>query len=291
MAEQSNELDLGAVLRALRRKADLSQRELAALAGVPKSTLSRIEAGRATDPKFRTVERLVLAAGGRLGFGELATDPNQGELATDPNEGMRDAAGRHYPAHLDVREVHEPKDWAGAWWAYWYDLPPERWPLRVPAATYDLSRERRNRRRWREEVRRTVRLRRVNKDLPAEVWQWVAELPDGRMVGELRARVRTERPIYQDLAVGGYPASDRGPTGGEDFAAREVLLIGVVVAPSCRALGIGRRLIGELTMEMDRTGLVVARVTTDLGDASGFLMSCGFRLAAWRPLALTLSRR
>ena len=282
MAEQSNGLDLGAVLRAMRRKADLSQRELATLAGVPKSTLSRIEAGPATDPKFRTVERLVLAAGGRLGFGELGPDPN---------EGMRDAAGRHYPAHLDVREVHAPKDWAGAWWAYWHDLPPERWPLPVPDATYDLSRERRNRRRWREEVRRTVRLRRVNEDLPAEVWQWVAELPDGRMVGELRARVRSERPIYDDLALGGYPANDIGPTGGQDPAEREVVLVGVVVAPSCRALGIGRRLIGELTMEMDRTGFAVARVTTDLGDASGFLMSCGFRLAAWRPLALTLSRR
>ena len=57
------EMKLGEVLRSLRRRADLSQRELAARAGVPKSTVSRIESDEAWNPSFRTVERLVRAAG------------------------------------------------------------------------------------------------------------------------------------------------------------------------------------------------------------------------------------
>jgi transcriptional regulator with XRE-family HTH domain len=38
-------LDPAVTLRALRRRADLSQRELADLAGLPKSTITRIESG------------------------------------------------------------------------------------------------------------------------------------------------------------------------------------------------------------------------------------------------------
>ncbi|MET0417539.1 MAG: helix-turn-helix domain-containing protein, partial [Actinoplanes sp.] len=62
----TGEADLGSLLRALRRRADLSQRELAERAGVPQPTLARIESGRAIDPRYRTVERLVRAAGGDL---------------------------------------------------------------------------------------------------------------------------------------------------------------------------------------------------------------------------------
>ncbi|SCL24924.1 Helix-turn-helix domain-containing protein [Micromonospora nigra] len=40
-------LDLGVLLRAARRRADLSQRELAVRSGVPHSTVARIESGRA----------------------------------------------------------------------------------------------------------------------------------------------------------------------------------------------------------------------------------------------------
>ncbi|MDW5327616.1 helix-turn-helix transcriptional regulator [Plantactinospora sp. KLBMP9567] len=178
MTGQGEPLDLGGLLRKLRRQADLSQRELAVLAGVPKSTISRIEAGRARDPKFRTVERLVLAAGGTFGLDGLPPHPH---------EHRRDEGGRRYPAHLDVRDVYGPKDWPGAWWAHWYTLPPERWPLRVPEATFDLCRDRRDRRRWRAEVRRRVRLRVVTEGLPPGGWQWVAELPDGGLVGGLRA--------------------------------------------------------------------------------------------------------
>ena len=178
---------------------------------------------------------------------------------------------RHYPAHLDVREVRHPKDWAGAWWAYWYNLPPQRWPLRVPAATYDLCRERRDLRRWREEVRRSVRLRRVTAGLPVGAWQWLAELPDGSPVGELRARRR-----------GGYPS---------DYGAAEpaVVLDSVFVVSDCRRLGIARRLMAELTAEMDRSEIQVARVVVDHGEVR-FYAACGFQVEATRPVKLTLTR-
>ncbi|MFD0788678.1 helix-turn-helix domain-containing protein, partial [Micromonospora azadirachtae] len=48
-------VELGRTLRALRRRADLSQRELAQRSGVPQATLARIESGRARDPRFRRV--------------------------------------------------------------------------------------------------------------------------------------------------------------------------------------------------------------------------------------------
>jgi transcriptional regulator with XRE-family HTH domain len=59
-------IDFGATLRALRRRGDLSQRELAGRAGVPASTVGRIESGASPDPRFRTIERLVVAAGGSV---------------------------------------------------------------------------------------------------------------------------------------------------------------------------------------------------------------------------------
>ena len=51
---------------ALRRRADLSQRELAALAGVPASTVARLESGATTDPRLSTMAKLAAAAGHRL---------------------------------------------------------------------------------------------------------------------------------------------------------------------------------------------------------------------------------
>jgi transcriptional regulator with XRE-family HTH domain len=54
--------DLGACLRALRRRADLSQRELAQRAGVPQSTVSRLESGDVSNPRLQTLKQIVEAA-------------------------------------------------------------------------------------------------------------------------------------------------------------------------------------------------------------------------------------
>jgi len=53
------------LLRRARRRAKLSQRQLAAIAGVPQSTVARIELG-ALSPRTDTLERLLRAAGQAL---------------------------------------------------------------------------------------------------------------------------------------------------------------------------------------------------------------------------------
>ncbi|WP_405102739.1 GNAT family N-acetyltransferase [Micromonospora sp. NBC_01412] len=279
--EAPEPVDLGVLLRALRRRADLSQRGLAERSGVPQATLARIEVGRVADPRFRTVERLVRAAGGRLAIG--APDAHGPDGPPDdvvavpgvPHDGMRDEAGRRYPAHLDVWEVHDPRDWPGAWWAEWYKLPPERFPRPVPAATYELGRRYRDQRRWADRVRREVAVRQVTDDgLPSTCWRFVAELPDGRVLGELRAHERSPRLLYGDLVEAGE---------------REIVLDGVLVTGACRRLGIGRRLVEALTAEMDRRGLCAAHAVADFGGVD-LLLACGYRLEASRPYALRLDR-
>lgn len=274
MAEQRDAVDLGAALRSLRRRADLSQRELAELSGVPQATLARIESGRAIDPRFRTVERLVRAAGGKVAVGAVGRADTAHGLPAVPHDGLRDAAGRRYPAHLDAWEVREPKDWPGAWWANWYNLPPSLWPLPLPAATYERNRAHRDRRRWAAEIRRTVRLRRVMDGLPATSWRFVAELPGGELVGELRAYERSRHLMY-----GGGPSEDR-----------EIVLDGVLVAGNYQRLGIGRRLVGLLTDEMDRAGIRSAQAVARCGGVD-LLLACGYQLEASRPWSLRLDRR
>ncbi|MFC0004991.1 GNAT family N-acetyltransferase [Micromonospora siamensis] len=269
-------VDLAATLRALRRQADLSQRELAEKAGVPQSTVARIEAGRATDVRFRTVEQLVRAAAGRLTIalaGSAGTEPpDTRSLPLVPHEGLRDAAGRQCPPHLDAREVREPRDWPGAWWAAWGNLPPPLWPLPLPAATYRRDRRERDRRRRAEEVRRSVRIRRfTGGDLPATSWRFVAELPDGDLVGELRAH-----EVSVDLLLG-YDLGDR----------REVVLDGVLVRAEARGLGIGRRLLEALRIELQRVGIVRAHAIAEF-EGIGFLIACGYRVETGRPVAFSL---
>ncbi len=71
-----------ALLREIRTKAGLSRRVLAAKAGVPTSTVSRVEEEQ-SDPTLSMLDRLVAAAGGRLVVEVLAGDrPTIAALAT-----------------------------------------------------------------------------------------------------------------------------------------------------------------------------------------------------------------
>ena len=97
---------------ALRRRADLSQRELPALAGVPASTVARLESGVTSDPRLSTMAKLAAVANYRLA---MAAD--DGELLTPEPElrrRCRDRRGRRLPAHLDVAPAME--DWLRPWW-------------------------------------------------------------------------------------------------------------------------------------------------------------------------------
>ncbi len=59
-------VNAGRILRHARRAAGLSQREMAARAGIPQSTVARIEAGTLI-PRVDTLDRLLRAVGHTLG--------------------------------------------------------------------------------------------------------------------------------------------------------------------------------------------------------------------------------
>lgn len=72
-------MDAMTVLKEARRRAELTQRELALLAGVPQSTVGRIESG-ASDPRASTLWALLKACGFEL---RVAARPGQG---VDPTQ-------------------------------------------------------------------------------------------------------------------------------------------------------------------------------------------------------------
>jgi len=107
------------LVRAARRRADLSQRKLAVGAGVSPSTVSRIEAGTLA-PSIALLRRLLGVADIDL----VAVDRHGRVL--QPLQvwaDTRDGAERRYPAHLDT--VLDPRP--GEWWGDRFGLarPPE----------------------------------------------------------------------------------------------------------------------------------------------------------------------
>ncbi|MGH8825538.1 MAG: helix-turn-helix domain-containing protein [Jiangellaceae bacterium] len=110
MANDPHEL-AGAMLRSMRACAGLSQRELAAKAGVSVSTVSRAEGGGGASPSWHSMVRLAQACGCSIWFGV----PN-GALAETavpwPFEAVRDNGDRHLPAHLDVWRLTRAREWS-----------------------------------------------------------------------------------------------------------------------------------------------------------------------------------
>lgn len=133
----SAEFDAGVQLRRARRIARLSQRELAARAQVPLSTLARIESGLTADPRVSTLVALFAAADCRL---TVLSRVNH-ELPEHPWESRRDYGIRHFPAHLDLWPVNYPYatqntiDWWG-WYRSWAWQPGAR----VPTLTFNRYR-------------------------------------------------------------------------------------------------------------------------------------------------------
>lgn len=84
------------VVRA-RRRAGVSQRELADAVGVARSTVGSVESG-ARQPSIGLLGELLAVAGLRL----AVLDADGREVPGFPEDAVRDHADRRFPAHLDV---------------------------------------------------------------------------------------------------------------------------------------------------------------------------------------------
>jgi transcriptional regulator with XRE-family HTH domain len=99
------------LIRRVRRAADLSQRELAARAGLSQSTVVRAEAGTRV-PSLDILQRLLACA-----EFELVVIDRDGHVVQPMRESewTRDRGGRRYPSHLDVLLDPHYGDW-------WFDI-------------------------------------------------------------------------------------------------------------------------------------------------------------------------
>ncbi|WP_414654621.1 helix-turn-helix domain-containing protein [Intrasporangium sp.] len=124
---------LGRFVVRARRRADLSQRELAEVLGVSPATVSRVESGH-TRGSLGLLAAVLRCAGLRL----AVVDSDGCEVEPVAADVVRDNADRRFPAHLDVAPPdlvpparrHFPRyDRPPA--RGWYHLRPERDRLRI----------------------------------------------------------------------------------------------------------------------------------------------------------------
>ena len=108
------EFDVPGALRRIRRRADLSQRELARVAGISLASVGHAESGR-RDLRVQVLADIAAVAGLRLAL----VDDEGEQVAPMSVDGVRDMAGRCFPAHLDTRHSDE------GWWhgPHRYDRP------------------------------------------------------------------------------------------------------------------------------------------------------------------------
>ena len=95
-------LDISGVLRRIRRRADLSQRQLAHAIGVSQSAVARAESGAADFP-VGALERAAALVDLQL----VLVDAHGVELVPMADAAVRDGVGRRFPAHLDTWRTDE----------------------------------------------------------------------------------------------------------------------------------------------------------------------------------------
>jgi transcriptional regulator with XRE-family HTH domain len=95
---------ISATVREGRARLVLSQRELAAAAGVSQSAVARLEAGTG-DPQLSGVVTVLGVVGARLWI------PAPGTPTRMAGEYARDAGERRLPAHLQPYRLVRPHDW------------------------------------------------------------------------------------------------------------------------------------------------------------------------------------
>lgn len=139
MAADLEDADAATLVRLIRTHRRLSQRELAAMAGVPHSTVDRIESGT-SEPRFSTLRLLLAVTGHRL----MVLDHRGRPIAPDPQlQLLHDRGGRQFPAHLPygkVRDPASPLHWG--WWG-WFRIAWSAEHDWVPESSYWRPRPRR----------------------------------------------------------------------------------------------------------------------------------------------------
>jgi transcriptional regulator with XRE-family HTH domain len=126
------------MVRAARRSRRVSQRELAEMARVPRSTVDRAEAGQVV-PRLPTFMALL----GALGYELVAVDRAGTRLELDDeHDALRDGAGRRFPAHLEADRTpgyFEQGRLMRRWWG-WERIAWPAGPGQPPEFTYWLRR-------------------------------------------------------------------------------------------------------------------------------------------------------
>ncbi|SCX39770.1 Helix-turn-helix [Klenkia marina] len=113
--------DLPGTVRRIRRRARLSQRQLATVTGLSASTVAQVEAGH------RSLSATHLAALADVaGLRLVLVDTADSVVPPMRSASVRDEGGRRYPAHYDVRHGDE------GWWYL-----PHRSDRPVPWFTFD----------------------------------------------------------------------------------------------------------------------------------------------------------
>ena len=107
---------------------------MARFAKVAPSTVGKVESGAMT-PSVEVLQRLLGSAGLYLA---VVDQDGRVILPMEDWDGIRDGAGRRYPAHLDL--IIDPR--IGEWWA-------DRYGLARPPETYYRDPKGREARRWR----------------------------------------------------------------------------------------------------------------------------------------------
>ncbi|MGI8677909.1 MAG: helix-turn-helix domain-containing protein [Jatrophihabitans sp.] len=124
-------MNAGRLLRAVRRARVLSQRELARYAGVPPSTIDRIECGR-TEPRLSTFVAILRSVDFDL---TLVDQWGRALDLDDEHDKLRDRAFRRFPSHLPAHPVGAP--YRGVWWG-WGRIAWQPSDKTVPTHTYWL---------------------------------------------------------------------------------------------------------------------------------------------------------
>ena len=123
------------VVRAVRRNAGMSQRDLATHAGVPASTVGRIEASRSDDVLVSTLLKLIDATEHAIVVVDEGGAPIDLRHPQGKNVAQyRDLLGRRLPAHLRIfQPLGEGLD---RWWG-WRHIAWELSDRTVPGFSYN----------------------------------------------------------------------------------------------------------------------------------------------------------